>query len=151
MKAILLFLLVLTSCSQSPKSKQAIVFQSSAELGWYGNIAVVNITDYRGEQYMIQYKLYRKLFSQGGYNKILSFYYNNPNDERLYVVNKSFQVSRAYDAVQMSLKFDTSYVRAMEADTMYKPKAQVISKSLSVRKQRFGDSYNPSTAKPVYP
>lgn len=115
-------------------------FQPKASLGYAKNTCVMKITDNRGEEFTINYKAYRKLFAEGGYNSVIKRYYNEPSNE-IFNVGLTFQPSFTRDADSVNEDFETSYTEALLSDTLYQPTEETIGRAIKAHKPRFGSFY----------
>lgn len=146
MRAIILFFVAtLFSCKHE---KQALSFyQPAAQLCYEHDICVMRITDHRGEEFVMNYKYYRKLFVRGGYNTIVREYYQNPGHTAFQQAVAKPYLINTKDADSVKRDFLESYMNACATDTVFEPNPQTINRALARRKYMYKD-YNPSTAFP---
>jgi hypothetical protein len=110
---ILISLVIITLVFRviKPNHKYKDVYVPFVEMGYQHNICAMHVCDNQGAEFVINYKDYWKLFTIGGYNKIVQTYYTNPS-----VCHRVDGFYRVYDddADLQKKKFYNSYMATLK-------------------------------------
>ncbi len=109
-------------------------------------VAIVAITDHRGQKFLMDYIFYEKLMDKGGYSEVIKFYYTHPSSSQLSIYSGKFKPINSVLADDINKFFYDSYYLTMIDKSTYNPTAQDIRHSIKVN--NYSPNYSPSNADP---